>query len=128
MIIYALLFIAIGATASFTVGLLGLGAGLVILPTLSVIFLHLFPASVALKITVGTCVTTFIPISLITARRYLKSQNVDIKILYKAAPGYLIGGVLAPIVAHHIPGKQFHMFIGGFLVALSLFIFFRAYR
>jgi uncharacterized protein len=123
-----LTYLVIGAAASFVVGLLGLGAGLVILPALSMAFSGIFPHALALKVTVGTCLFTFIPIASSTAWHYYKKQKPSLGILYAVLPGYAVGGVLAPWVTHRIPAHFFHLLVGSILVLMAFFIFIRTWK
>lgn len=91
---------AVGAFAGFIAGLLGVGGGIVVVPTL---FFALgwfgVEDDLRMHIAVATSLATIIPTSIISARSHAKRGSVDTALLRRWAPAVLIGAVLGTALA-----------------------------
>ncbi len=124
-VILLIAYLIIGLLSSFIVTLIGGGGSLIILSGLSFIFLHIFPADVALKLAIGTGIATFPVIAIaayVTLARigHQKSFNYFIVML----PAVLIGAFIGPHITIGLPSAVLHLCIGillGLLAAYKLF-------
>ncbi|MCP3680683.1 MAG: sulfite exporter TauE/SafE family protein [Gammaproteobacteria bacterium] len=124
-VILLFVYLLIGLLSSFIVTLIGGGGSLIILSGLSFIFLHIFPADIALKLAIGTGIATFPVIAIaayITLARigHQKSSRYFIIIL----PAVLIGAFIGPHIAIGLSSALLHPCIGillGLLAAYKLF-------
>ena len=94
------LYLATGLFTGFLSGLLGIGGGLIIVPILSFIFLHLgFPVAFIMHMALGTSLGVIVVSSIASSRAHHSHQNVDWVIVKKIAFGIVIGAFLGSLVA-----------------------------
>ncbi|MGE5540613.1 MAG: sulfite exporter TauE/SafE family protein [Gemmatimonas sp.] len=105
--VLALALVGTGAFSGFLAGLLGVGGGIVIVPTLFLVFdaFNVDP-SIRMQVAVGTSLATIIPTSIMSARSHERKGAIDHALLRTMAPpvfvGVVIGTVLAGIVSGHV--------------------------
>ena len=94
------LYLATGLFTGFLSGLLGIGGGLIIVPILSFIFLHLgFPVAFIMHMALGTSLGVIVITSIASSRAHHSHQNVDWVIVKKIALGIMLGAFLGSLVA-----------------------------
>jgi hypothetical protein len=113
-------FIILGLFTGILSGALGVGGGIVIVPTLVIL------AGLSQKSAQGMSLAIMVPLALLGAYRYWREQTVDINLLVigliviGALAGTLIGTELALRLPGHVLRKAFAVFL--VLVAARMFI------
>ena len=93
-------YLAIGAIACISAGLLGLGGGLVIVPALLFVFkFHGLPADSMMHIAVGTSLMAIMLTSLSSMLAHHRQQNVDWHLVKNLLVSLLAGGFLGAYCA-----------------------------
>ncbi len=112
-------FMLLGVVAGTVSGMLGLGAGAVIVPALVIIF------ALPQKSAQGTALALMVPMALLGAFRYWKNPQIDVNLaivallIVGAMPGVLIGTELAGRLPSHILRKFFAIFLA--VIAVKMF-------
>ena len=118
------LFLALGAFGGFMAGLLGVGGGMVLVPFLSMIFTaqHLVPAQYVVHASIATAMATIVFTSLSSMRAHHKQGGVIWSIVFKIAPGIIIGGLLSGSVIFQWLNMTWLSLI------FALFVYYSAYK
>lgn len=120
-----LAYAAIGVVAGFMAGLLGIGGGLVTVPSLFFLFTFLkFPQTYVMHLAIGTSLAAMIFNTLSSTRAHNKKKAVIWSLFKKAIPGLVLGGVIGAIAADFISGVILELVFGFFLCGVG-FLFFR---
>lgn len=115
MTINILLFILLGLAAGFASGLIGIGGGLVIVPTLVFIF------GFSQQLAQGTTLALMIPpIGLLGALSYYRQGYVDIKAAVLICLGFFIGSLFGARFATHLSSEVLARIFGGAMFIVSL--------
>jgi uncharacterized protein len=95
-----LLYLATGLFTGLLSGLLGVGGGLIMVPVLSFIFVHLgFPPEFIMHMALGTSLAVIIFTSIASSRAHHKHQNVDWDIVKNIALGIILGAFFGSLMA-----------------------------
>ncbi len=95
-----LLYFATGLFTGLLSGLLGVGGGLIMVPVLSFIFVHLsFPSEFIMHMALGTSLAVIIFTSIASSRAHHKHQNVDWNIVKNITLGIMLGAFFGSLVA-----------------------------
>jgi uncharacterized membrane protein YfcA len=114
------LFIVLGVCAGLVCGTLGLGGGVVFVPSLVLLW------GFGQKSAQGTALAVMVPMTLLGALRYWKNPEVDMSltiillIILGALVGVLAGTELASRLPNHVLKKVFSIFL--VIVAVRMFI------
>jgi uncharacterized membrane protein YfcA len=104
----ALALFAIAATAAivgFMAGMLGIGGGMILVPVLDALFLHLgVPEETAIRAAVATSLATVIVTALRSARSHHKRGSFDMDLAKLWAPWIVLGAAAGAITASVIAG------------------------
>lgn len=113
------LFFLLGLGAGSFGGLIGVGGGVIIVPSL--VFLFGFPQHLAQ----GTSLAIFIlPVGLLAALTYFRSGNVDLRVAALLCIGVFIGSFFGAKLANILPGPILRKVCGvGFLLISLRMIF-----
>lgn len=107
-------YLVIGLVAGIFGGLLGIGGGTIVVPSL-VYFFHMTQHKAQ-----GTILAAFLPpVALLAVMRYYKSGNVDITAACFIALGLLIGGYYGAGLSLAIPDATLKRVFGVFLLVLA---------
>lgn len=114
----------VGVLAGGFSGLLGIGGGLIVVPTLYFIFEQQgFHSDILIKLAAGSSLAGMIVTTAVSLREHLKREADVWPMFQKLAPGLLvgtiIGGYLVSVLSGHLINKIFSFFL--FLVALRMF-------
>ena len=112
-----------GAVAGLMAGLLGIGGGLVIVPTLAILFVHQgFTADTIMHYAVGTSLATIVVTSVSSLLAHHRRGSVDWLIVRRMSPSIVVGALGGARLAGYISSPGLGMFFGVFelLVALQL--------
>ncbi|MBL8807869.1 MAG: sulfite exporter TauE/SafE family protein [Rhodospirillales bacterium] len=96
---------ATGAVAGLLAGLLGVGGGIVVVPSLFFVLGYAgVDASVRMQVAVATSLATIVPTSIISARAHRQRGSVDDGLLRGWVPAALAGAVLGTAFAASVKG------------------------
>lgn len=110
--------VLLGCVSGFLAGLFGIGGGMLMVPVLILIFGHRgLPTDYLLKMAVATSLATILFTSISSLRAHNRRGAVRWDIVWRFAPGILIGSLLGPQIAKVLPAR----------VMASLFAVFVAY-
>lgn len=98
------LYLTLGAVAGFFAGLLGIGAGIVMVPVLFELFdLQGFPHQLTLRLALGTSMAGIVFNSLASLRAHHRRDSVLWPVVGRITPGILAGTLIGTQLAHHLP-------------------------
>lgn len=115
-------YLALGAFAGFFAGLLGIGGGLVLVPTLAMLFAAqgLFPPGEILHVALGTSMASIIFTALSSLRAHHSHGAVLWKVVASITPGILLGTLAGTRVAAHVPAKPLGVFFACFVCFVAV--------
>jgi uncharacterized membrane protein YfcA len=100
--------LAMGATGLFSgllAGLLGVGAGIVIVPVLFTVFpLFGIPQGVQMKLAVGSSIAIVIFTCIVSARKHFANGTMDVALLRSLVPSITFGVLLGTLRGGHVRG------------------------
>lgn len=116
LLIYAL----IGLCAGFLSGLLGIGGGLVVVPTLLLTF-HLlgFPEAHAMQIAVGTSLGAMIFTAASSAWAHYRQKGVWWHYFRLLAPGVVVGAITGALLADYLTSQKLILIFGISVIAIG---------
>lgn len=117
----SILYIVLGLSAGILSGLIGIGGGVMIVPSL--IFLFGFSQQEAQGTTLGLLVP---PIGILAAWTYYQQGYVNLKVAALICVGFVLGGLLGAKIAVILPGKLLERIFGVALLAISLKMIFKS--
>jgi uncharacterized protein len=95
----------VGCISGFLAGLLGIGGGIVIVPTLYYVLPYFGVSQEVLPhVAVGTSLATIIPTSIVSMRTHYAKGAVDTSLLKSWAPWVALGVVVALLIAASVKG------------------------
>lgn len=116
-----LLLVASGALAGALAGLLGIGGGVVIIPTLVLVFEHQgHEAANVIHVAIGTSLATIVMTSLASVRAHHRHRAVLWPVFRAIAPGVVIGALTGATVADRIPGHTLKIIFAVFMVVIAV--------
>lgn len=119
----AALLIAVGGFAGVLAGLLGVGGGIVLVPSFFYVFAGLGYESAQLM---QMCLATSLATIIVTSARSVASHNrrgtVDWAILRGWAPGIMLGAVLGVFVVSQLRTATLQMIFGGLAFSVGLYM------
>ncbi|MDO8953370.1 MAG: sulfite exporter TauE/SafE family protein [Gammaproteobacteria bacterium] len=119
------LYILVGSISGLFSGLLGIGGGLIVVPSLMIIFSHfnVIPEGMVMHFCIGTSLTSTIVNLLISTTQHNKTQSVRWDVVKRMLPGVLLGSfILGPILMLVLNGAYLKIIFGSFCVLLSLYM------
>ena len=121
ILIYALT----GVFAGLMGGMLGLGGGIIIVPVLHYIFTQQgFASSLTMHQAVTTSLGTIIFTSLFATYEHHQKQAVSWSIVYRIAPGILLGACLGVFIADSLSSNVLRIIFGIFEMLVAIQIWF----
>ncbi|WP_340110345.1 sulfite exporter TauE/SafE family protein [Pikeienuella sp. HZG-20] len=115
--------LAVGVFAGVLAGLLGVGGGIVIVPSLFYVFIALdYPPETLMHVCVATSLATIVLTSMRSVLAHHRKGAVDWPLLRGWAPWIALGAVLAVLVADRLKSGSLMVVFGGvaFIVALHM--------
>src|SRR5579872_2965639 len=98
-------YLIIGACAGFLSGLLGIGGGIIVVPSLAVILAYTGMSSDdVMHMAVGTSMAALIATTASSLRAYARRRSVRWEIVRKMWPGLMIGAIAGVAIAYHLKG------------------------
>jgi len=111
-----LLYLICGAIAGLAAGLFGIGGGIVIVPFLAWLLPGQgFPDSLVMLSAVATSLATIVVTSISSVTAHHRRGAVSWPTVSRLAPGLVLGSILGPLVARHLPVPVFKSLFGLFL-------------
>ncbi len=111
----SLLYILLGLMAGILSGLIGIGGGVMIVPSL--IFLFDFSQQEAQGTTLGLLVP---PIGILAAWTYYQQGYVNLKVAALICLGFVLGGLVGAKIAVLVPSKILEKIFGIALLSIAL--------
>ncbi|TMC54703.1 MAG: sulfite exporter TauE/SafE family protein [Chloroflexi bacterium] len=99
-----------GFAAGFLSGVLGIGGGLLFVPTLTVGF------NASQSVAQGTSLIAIVPTAIVGGYTHLREGNVILEAALWMGGGGVVGGIIGALVAVEIPGPLLARVWGAFLV------------
>lgn len=121
ILILILAYLFIGLIAGFIGGLLGIGGGVITVPSFFVLFyLYGYPKNDLLSYSIGTSLAVMMINTFSSTWSQHQLQNVKWDVFRKMALGLVLGSLLGAFVASWLPEKILEIFFGIFLCILSV--------
>ncbi|MEZ0121648.1 MAG: sulfite exporter TauE/SafE family protein [Candidatus Reddybacter sp.] len=121
---WVMAFLLLGAFVGFMAGLLGIGGGGIMVPTLSTIFLlQGVPVEKVVHLALGTSMASIIATSLASMRAHHANGGVLWPVVKGMTPGIIIGTFLATFLAKYISSAHLAIFFAVFMGAVSVQMF-----
>lgn len=117
-----LLLVAGGLLAGFVSGTIGIGGGLLFVPTMTVGF------RVSQAVAQGTSLVAIVPTAIVGAITHLREGNVTVRPALWMGGGGVVGAVLGALVAVEVPGPILARVWGAFLVFSAYRLFVQGWR
>lgn len=118
------LYIVLGAFVGVAAGLLGIGGGGIIVPSLTTIFLMQgMPESEVVHMALGTSMATIVVTSIASLRAHHKRQGVLWDVVKMITPGILIGTFLGTFLASMLSSFYLAIFFSIFMAYVSIQMF-----
>ncbi|MBN1622609.1 MAG: sulfite exporter TauE/SafE family protein [Endomicrobiales bacterium] len=114
-----LLYLLLGLIAGTLSGLLGIGGGIIIVPTL--VYMFGFTQHLAQGTTLALMVP---PIGLLAAWTYYKNGNVNLSVAVLVCLGFFFGGLLGAKIASGLSNEVLRKFFGIMMLIVSLHMIF----
>lgn len=120
---------SIGIFAGFSSGLLGVGGGLIVVPSLLLAF-HYFEISspYLMQMAIGTSLGAMVFTSASSAISHYLKKGVNWPFAFALAPGILIGSILGATIADSISSQQLKSIFGVCCGLIGLYFLFTAKR
>ena len=114
------LYMLLGAIAGTFAGLLGIGGGLIIVPTLIFLFRSQgISPDVVVHLAVGTTLATIVPTSLSSMLAHNRRHAVQWTVFWLLTPGIIIGVLLGAAIANELPSRVLRSIFGVFALAVA---------
>lgn len=124
-----LIYCLTGAIIGLLSGLLGIGGGLVAVPTLSWILLHQgVDYSLTMHMAVATSLATIIFTSIASIRAFNRQGDVEWQLVRALLPGILIGTIIGVFIAHQLSTHDLKVVFGLFVLIVALRLLFEKKR
>jgi uncharacterized protein len=118
---YWLLYAVLGSVAGILAGLLGVGGGAVIVPSLAFLFRNQqMPSQVILHLALGTSLASIVFTSVASLRAHHREGAVDWRVFRGVTPGIVLGTLLGSLVAARLSSGFLKGFFVAFLYAIAL--------
>lgn len=115
-----LAYILLGLVAGFFAGLLGIGAGLIMVPTLTeMLLLQKMPPHVSLRLALGTSMAAIIISAALSARTHHRHGAVLWPVAKAITPGILIGTLAGTLVAREVSTRALAVFFVCFMLFVA---------
>ena len=126
LIILSIAFLFTGLISGFIAGLLGVGGGIIIVPTTYFILLYLgYSTSIIMHVSIASSLGVIFFTSISSVRSHIKLQNVDFNIIKKWCFGVITGSIIGSILASTIKGDTLILIFVSLLFLVSFNMFFQ---
>jgi uncharacterized membrane protein YfcA len=120
-LLWWLAYIALGLFSGLFAGMLGIGGGLLMVPTLTMMFAAQagFPATEVLHLALGTSMAAILFTSLASLRAHHEHQAVLWKVVVQITPGILAGTLIGTMFAGSVPSRPLALFFMVFVCMVA---------
>lgn len=121
-----IIYLIVGISTGIYSGLLGLGGGIVVVPSLLLVFrnLHLFPEDSNMHIAVATSLASMVFTASASSLAYNKRRLIIWPIFWNILPGLITGAVSGVLIAKNISSDMLANNFGIVLILIAIHIFF----
>ena len=124
MMLY-LLYVITGAIGGFVGGFLGLGGGIIFVPSLFYIFTYFqIQDNYVMQSAVSTSLACVVISSLSAAIKHYKNQLINWKIFYKMLPGLTLGSLSGVLFLTIFSSNTIKLFYSTLLIMVAIYMFF----
>ena len=111
-----------GMIVGVLAGLLGIGGGVLIVPILTYVLVHMLGASVeyAIHVAIATSLSTIIFTGASSARSHIKLGNINFSVLSSCGVGVAVGAVIGAKVALFIDGPNLTLVFSILVIGIAL--------
>lgn len=121
MLSLTILFLFIGGLAGLLAGLFGIGGGVILVPTLTLVFSKLgFPIEKQMHLVLGTSLSCIIITCLNSSRTHLKRTPLDKPVFFNISLGIIIGAFSGGLIANKLSSFQLKAFFATFLILVTI--------
>lgn len=114
-------YLLLGVIAGITGGLLGLGGGIVIVPTLLFLFIHKgLPGDVLMQMAVATSLATIVFTSISATLAHHRHGAVAWPVVRKLGPGIVAGAIFGAIIANLLHSNSLRLAFGVFEILVAI--------
>ena len=125
--LFAAALLAIGAFAGILAGLLGVGGGIVLVPSFFYAFRALgFEGPDLMRVCVATSLATIVVTSIRSVQSHRRKGSVDIDVLRTWAPGIVVGALLGTWLATLLDTHMLQLIFAGLAMVVALYLAFGA--
>ena len=115
--------VVIGAFAGFLAGLLGVGGGIVLVPSFFYAFQSLgFDGPQLMQVCLATSLATIIVTSLRSMQSHNKKGSIDWELLQKWSPGISIGATCSVLLAANLGSASLQLIFGGLGALIGIYL------
>ena len=113
--------ILLGLVSGLLAGLFGIGGGLIIVPTLAILFrVQGVPAELVMLMAVATSLATIILTAIASVLAHHRLGSVVWAKVYSLSPGIMVGAALGAVVAKHISADALRTILVVFLLYVAI--------
>ena len=125
--LFAAALLAIGAFAGILAGLLGVGGGIVLVPSFFYAFRALgFEGPDLMRVCVATSLATIVVTSIRSVQSHRRKGSVDLDVLRSWAPGIVVGALLGTWLATLLDTHMLQLIFAGLAMVVALYLAFGA--
>ena len=118
-----IIYILAGFAAGLLGGLLGVGGGLITVPTLLFIFHFLgFSSPYLMQMAIGTSLAAMILTSAASAWTHYLKQGINWLIFREFIPGIIIGSILGALIASHLSSRTLEIIFGVSIILVGSYL------
>ena len=124
--VFALALALTGCLSGFLAGLLGVGGGIIVVPTLYLLFPALgVSEEIRMHLAVGTSLATVIPNAITSARSHHAKGSLDLDLLRKLGPPIIIGVIGGSIFGGKSSGQVLIVIFASLALLVAFYMAFR---
>lgn len=118
-------YLFIGVLAGTLSGLLGLGGGIIIVPSLVFLFENFlnFPTQDAFHFAIGTSLASIIIVAAASSTAHIKRTHVSWFLVRRLLPGLLLGAAVGGMITNFLPSHWLRIFFALFLFIIATRMF-----